>query len=150
MLERLKKIDGRAPVSIMTCQIDPRQPHLQTWLREGLSLEAHTYDHPCPLLNSKGFAAAKSTYDRCVDQMFAVPGNRPVGVSHAPAAIRKIRPSPRFFAEIFNRQTEAGHFLQVDSSVFNITTANDPDLPRELVLDESGQEHFRKYLPFKS
>src|SRR5437867_8940858 len=39
ILERLKKIDGRAPVSIMTCQIDPKEPHLQTWLKEGLSLE---------------------------------------------------------------------------------------------------------------
>src|SRR5947209_6012200 len=27
ILERLKKIDGRAPVSIMTCDIDPRDPH---------------------------------------------------------------------------------------------------------------------------
>src|SRR5947209_16281051 len=32
ILNRLKKIDGRAPVSIMTCQIDPNDPHLQTWL----------------------------------------------------------------------------------------------------------------------
>ncbi len=29
ILERLKQIDGRAPVSIMTCQIDPADPHLQ-------------------------------------------------------------------------------------------------------------------------
>src|SRR5690242_21003099 len=34
ILQRLKRIDGRAPVSIMTCQIDPRHPHLQTWLKE--------------------------------------------------------------------------------------------------------------------
>src|SRR5690348_17115890 len=32
ILERLKKIDGRAPVSIMTCQIDPKHEHLQKWL----------------------------------------------------------------------------------------------------------------------
>ena len=38
------------PVSIMTCKIDPDDPHLQTWLKEGLSLEVHTVDHPCPLL----------------------------------------------------------------------------------------------------
>src|SRR2546426_8925080 len=44
ILQRLKKIDGRAPVSIMTCQIDPADPHLQTWLQEGLSLETHTFD----------------------------------------------------------------------------------------------------------
>ena len=41
IINRLKKIDGRAPISIMTCQIDPKHPHLQTWLQEGLSLETH-------------------------------------------------------------------------------------------------------------
>src|SRR6478735_8022173 len=29
IIERLKKIDGRAPVSIMTCKIEPDDPHLQ-------------------------------------------------------------------------------------------------------------------------
>src|SRR4051812_46698808 len=28
ILNRLKRIDGRAPVSIMTCSIDPKHPHL--------------------------------------------------------------------------------------------------------------------------
>ncbi|MEC9350445.1 MAG: hypothetical protein VX387_12020, partial [Planctomycetota bacterium] len=51
ILDRLKKIDGRAPISIMTNSIPPTEPHLQTWLAEGLSLETHTIDHPCPLLN---------------------------------------------------------------------------------------------------
>ena len=55
ILERLKQIDGRAPVSIMTCDIDPKEPHLQTWLKEGLSIEVHTVDHPCPLLSEGGF-----------------------------------------------------------------------------------------------
>src|SRR5713226_8833589 len=78
ILERLKRIDGRAPVSIMTCHIDPKQPHLQTWLKEGLSLEIHTIDHPCPLLKDADFAKAKSTYDRCVDLLNKVPDNGPV------------------------------------------------------------------------
>ena len=46
ILERLKKIDGRAPVSIMTNTIDPRHAHLQRWLKEGLSLGVHTTEHP--------------------------------------------------------------------------------------------------------
>src|SRR5882724_5891207 len=50
ILDRLKKIDGRAPVSIMTCKIEPGTPALQEWLKEGLSLEVHTIDHPCPIL----------------------------------------------------------------------------------------------------
>src|SRR5437763_296595 len=78
ILNRLKKIDGRAPVSIMTCTIDPKHPHLQTWLKEGLSLECHTIDHPCPLLQGGNFAKAKSTYDRCIDLLNQVPNNRPV------------------------------------------------------------------------
>ena len=50
ILQRLKQIDGRAPVSIMTNSVKPDDPQLQTWLQEGLSLECHTTDHPCPLL----------------------------------------------------------------------------------------------------
>lgn len=149
VLERLKKIDGRAPVSIMTCQIDPREPHLQKWLAEGVSLETHTLDHPCPLLQKGDLAAAQQTFDRCVDQMDAVPGSRAVAF-RMPCCDSQNTPSPRFFAEIFNRTTPHGNFLEIDSSVFNIITANDPELPRELVVDDQGQEIFRRYLPFKS
>ncbi|OYW23030.1 MAG: hypothetical protein B7Z55_03945, partial [Planctomycetales bacterium 12-60-4] len=35
ILQRLKQIDGRAPVSIMTCNVKPDDPQLQTWLQEG-------------------------------------------------------------------------------------------------------------------
>jgi len=149
ILERLKKIDGRAPASIMTNRIDPRYPHLQTWLKEGVSLEVHTYDHPCPLLQKGSLPAAKATYDRCVDQMDAIPGSHAVAF-RMPCCDSANTPSPRFFAEIFNQKTPAGNFLSIDSSVCNIITANDPELPRELVVDEKGQEIFRKYLPFKS
>ena len=149
ILGRLKKIDGRAPVSIMTCKVDPADPQLQTWLKEGLSIECHTIDHPCPLLQGGDFPKAKSTYDRCVDLMNQIPGNKPVAF-RMPCCDSLNTPSPRFWTEIFNKTTENGHYLQIDTSVFNITTSNDKDLPRELVLDASGQERFRKYLPFKS
>lgn len=146
ILKRLQQIDGRAPVSIMTCQIDPQQPHLQTWLKEGLSLEIHTVDHPCPLLRGGDFAKAKSTYDRCIDMLGEVPGNRPVAF-RTPCCDSLNTPSPRFYAEIFNQTTPKGKFLTIDSSVFNLLTSKDRDLPRELVLDEDGRERFRKYLP---
>lgn len=146
ILERLKRIDGRAPVSIMTCQIDPTDPHLQRWLQEGVSLECHTIDHPCPLLRDGDFAKAKSTYDRCVDLMASVPNSRPVAF-RVPCCDSLNTVSPRFFAEIFGRTTPKGNFLRIDSSVFNLFTANDPDLPRELVLEPDGRERFRKYLP---
>src|SRR5262245_58781669 len=54
ILNRLKKIDGRAPVSIMSCRVDPQDPQLQAWLKEGLSIEVHTFDHPCPCLQDGG------------------------------------------------------------------------------------------------
>src|SRR5262245_39192804 len=50
ILNRLKAIDGRAPVSIMTNQVDPKDQRLRRWIAEGLSLECHTLTHPCPLL----------------------------------------------------------------------------------------------------
>ena len=149
ILERLKQIDGRAPVSIMTCNVDPADPQLQTWLNEGLSIECHTIDHPCPLLQGGDFAKAKSTYDRCVDLMNQIPGNKPVAF-RMPCCDSLNTPSPRFWTEIFNKTTENGNYLQIDTSVFNITTSKDKDLPRELVLDADGNERFRKYLPFKS
>src|SRR5262249_41584818 len=145
ILNPLQRINGRPPVTIMTCSIVPNQPHLQTWLKEGVSLECHTVDHPCPLLQGGDFAKAKSTYDRCVDLLSLVPNSKPVAF-RVPCCDSLNTPSPRFFAEIFNKTTPNGRFLQIDSSVFNVFTANDPALPRDLVL-ESGRERFRKYLP---
>jgi putative membrane-bound dehydrogenase-like protein len=146
ILNRLKRIDGRAPVSIMTNQIDPKDPHLQLWLKEGLSLETHTIDHPCPFFQRGDFAKAKSTYDHCVDLMTAVPNNRPVAF-RMPCCDSLNTPSPRFYAEIFNKTTPKGNWLSIDSSVFNLFTSNDPKLPHELVIDADGQDKFRKYLP---
>jgi putative membrane-bound dehydrogenase-like protein len=146
ILRRIQQIDGRAPVSIMTCQIDPRDPQLQTWIHEGLSLETHTTDHPCPLLDRGDFAKAKATYDRCVDLLSSVPGNRPVAF-RTPCCDSLNTVSPRIFAEIINKTTPKGNFLTLDSSVFNLLTSNDPDLPRELVIDADGQDKFRKYIP---
>lgn len=146
ILQRLKQIDGRAPVSIMTCRIDPKSAQLQSWLAEGLSFEIHTYDHPCPLLSGGSFAKARETYDRCVDLLFEVPGNKPVAF-RMPCCDSLNTVSPRFYAEIFNKVTEKGHFLSLDSSVFNLCTSNDPDVPRELVIDADGRDKFRKYVP---
>jgi putative membrane-bound dehydrogenase-like protein len=147
ILNRLKKIDGRAPVSIMSCSVDPKDPQLQEWLKEGLSIETHTIDHPCPLLKDGDFAKAKSTYDRCVDLMSTIPNSKPVAF-RVPCCDSLNTPSPRFYAEIFNKTTEKGNFLTIDTSVFNVFTSNDPELPRELVIDVDGQDKFRKYTPY--
>src|SRR5437762_4973748 len=145
LLRRLQQIDGRAPVSIMCNQLDPKDAQLQTWLKEGLSIECHTIDHPCPFFKN-GFARAKETYDKCVDLMGQIPGNKPVAF-RMPCCDSLNTPSPRFYAEIFNKTTDKGKYLSIDSSVFNVFTPGDPELPRELVLMPDGSERFRKYLP---
>jgi putative membrane-bound dehydrogenase-like protein len=149
ILNRLKQIDGRAPVSIMTTSIDPNATQLQSWLKEGLSLEVHTLTHPCPCLAKNDFQAAADTYNRCVELLNRIPGNKPVAF-RMPCCDSIDSASPRFFAEIFNRTNSAGQFLTIDSSVMNIFTPKDTSLPRELTTDASGAERFRKYLPFPS
>lgn len=148
ILQRLKAIDGRAPVSIMTCAIKPDDPQLQSWLQEGLSLECHTYAHPCPLLVNKDFATAKGTYDKCIDLLAEVPNSKPVAF-RTPCCDSLNTVSPRFYTEIFNKTTPAGNFLQLDSSVFTVYTADDPSIPREWLYDSDGRETFRKYIPRK-
>ncbi|MFO0951880.1 MAG: PVC-type heme-binding CxxCH protein [Isosphaeraceae bacterium] len=149
ILNRLKAIDGRAPVSIMTCKVKPDDPQLRSWIKEGLNFDVHTLAHPCPLLQKEDFQAARDTVDGCTDLLHQIPGNKPVAF-RMPCCDSLNTPSPRFFSEIFNRTTPGGHFLSIDSSVFNIITPADPALPRSLVEDPDGGERFRKYLPFKS
>ena len=149
ILERLKTLQQHAPVSIMTCHVDPNDPQLQRWIAEGLSIEVHTVDHPCPCLQGNQFDTAKSTYDRCVDLMAAIKGNRPVAF-RTPCCDSRNTPSPRLWSEIFNRRTPQGNFLQADSSVFNVFTSRDPQLPKQLVLDPDGTSKMKKYIPFPS
>jgi len=146
IFQRLAKIDGRTPVSLMTNSVDPNDPQLQKWLSEGASLETHTFDHPCPLLQGGDLAVAKRTFDRSVDLVASIANNRPVAY-RMPCCDSMSSVSPRFFTEIFNKTTPSGRFLSLDSSVFMVYTADDPELPRELVLDKDGREKFRKYVP---
>jgi hypothetical protein len=146
ILERLKKIDGRAPVSIMTTHVDVNHPQLQAWFEEGVTVEAHTYDHPCPCLQGDDFARAKATYDRSIDWLWGIPNREPVAF-RMPCCDSMNSVSPRFFAEMFNKTTPEGHFLRLDSSVFMLFTPDDPALPRELVFEEDGRDRFDKYVP---
>ena len=148
ILQRLKQIDGRAPVSIMTCNVKPDDPQLQSWLQEGLSLECHTFDHPCPILAGGDFKKAKGTYDKCVDLLASVPNNHPVAF-RTPCCDSLNTVSPRLFAGIINQETPGGNFLQLDSSVFTVFTAGDSSLPQSSLIDADGREKFRKYIPRK-
>lgn len=149
ILNRLKQIDGRAPVSIMTNSVDITAPQLDQWLEEGLSIETHTADHPCPCLQGGNLATAKSTYDRCVDQIASIAGNNPVAFRF-PCMDSLNTPSPRAFAEIINKTTPQGNFLQISSSVTSLLTRDDPKLPVSLTMDADGRGRFAKYIPFTS
>lgn len=146
IFQRLKRIDGRAPVSIMTNHVDPNHPLVQKWLGEGVNLETHTDDHPCPCLQGSDLAKAKGSFDRCVDAIGAIANARPVAF-RMPCCDSMNSVSPRFFREIFNKTTPQGRFLSIDTSIFHIFSANDPDLPRQLAFDEDRCERFRKYVP---
>src|SRR5213079_2832231 len=101
ILERLKQIDGRAPISIMTRTVSPQDPQVQNWLKEGLSLEVHTTKHPCPLLAKGDFQASATNFFDCVDLLNQIPGNKPVAF-RMPCCDSMDSTSPRFFAELFN------------------------------------------------
>ena len=149
ILNRLRQIDTQAGLSIMTRSVDPHDPQLQSWLAEGVTLEAHTLDHPCPLLAGGQLEKARDTYERCIDLLWQIPGNQPVAF-RMPCCDSQNSPSPRFWSEIFNHTTAQGHFLEVDSSVFNVVTPADQTLPQQLTTDASGRSRFQKYLPFPS
>ena len=146
VLDRLKQIDGRAPLSIMTCVAQPEDAQLQKWLGEGLSIEVHTLAHPCPLLQKGSLASAEQTVFGCLDLLDRIPGSRSVAF-RMPCCDSMNSSSPRFYAEIFNGVSPGGNFLTISSSVMNIFTPGDPALPRELVLDANGASRFRKYFP---
>ena len=149
VIERLQQIDGRAPVSIMSNELDTSDPHFQTWLNEGLSIDVHTLTHPCPLLQKGDFAGAAADYQGSIDLLAQIEGNTPVAY-RMPCCDSINSSSPRFFNEIFNTPTQAGRYLSIDSSVAQIFTAADEALPKSLTLDADGQDRFRKYLPFPS
>jgi putative membrane-bound dehydrogenase-like protein len=145
VLDELKKDAGRAPLSIMACTVKPEDPQLQTWLREGVSIEVHTLKHPCPLLKD-GLAAAKETVQGSIDLMYQIPNNQPVAF-RTPCCDSISTPSPRMFSEILAKPTPNGHLLSIDSSVMCRLTPKDESLPKELVMDANGQERFAKYFP---
>ena len=134
VLERLKQIDGRAPFSIFCNKFDPAHPQFQTWLKEGVSLEVHTIDHPCPCLGALDFAAASRTTHDCVDLLASIPGNKPVAF-RMPCCDSMNSSSPRFFAEILSGTSAGGRWLSASSSVSMIFT------------DGENRARFAKYQP---
>ncbi|MFZ9856179.1 MAG: PVC-type heme-binding CxxCH protein [Limisphaerales bacterium] len=149
ILERLQRIDGRAPVSIFSNALNPEDPRLASWLKEGLSLEVHTLSHPCPVLAKHDFIGAAKTVHGGVDLLHHVPGNRPVAF-RTPCCDSINSPSPRLYAEVLARTNAAGQFLRIDSSVLLLLTSLDRSAPSGKLVDESGRGRFTKYVPFPS
>ncbi len=145
ILQRLESIDGRAPLSIFTNQIDPNEPQLQRWRKRGVSIEVHTIDHPCPLLKDGDFDQSRKTVHQCVDLLAGIPNMRPV-TYRMPCCDSMNSVSPRFYDDIMDPLTPTGNFLSSDSSVFQIFTADDPELPRELFAN-GNEKRFERYLP---
>src|SRR5204863_8466009 len=78
VLNRLKQIDRRAPLSIFANSLDVTNAQLQSWLKEGVSLEVHTLTHPCPFLAKSNFVASAETYHGCVDLLSKITNGMPV------------------------------------------------------------------------
>lgn len=154
ILDRLKRMDGRAPVSIFANIVTTNDTEqLQAWLKEGLSLEVHTLAHPCPLLQKGSFTNAWNTYHGGVDLLNKVPGNKPVAF-RMPCCDSMNSPSPRFYAEVFNRTSPDGNFLQADSSVMCLLTDDflkrhgaSPIPQTPSASPSSPPDHFRRYFP---
>ena len=145
ILQRLESIDGRAPLSIYTNRIDPGEPQLQSWLDRGVSIEVHTIDHPCPLLHDGDLPRARETVHQCVDLLESIPNMRPVSY-RMPCCDSMNSVSPRFYDEIMALVTPGGNFIASDSSVFQIFTKDDPDLPEEIFRD-GNEKRFERYVP---
>lgn len=155
ILNELKRDGGRSPLSIMTCTVKPDDPQLQSWIKEGVSIEVHTLKHPCPLLQSAtpgsagtlpALQTAKDTVHGCIDLLNHIPNNKPVAF-RTPCCDSMSTPSPRVFSEILAKTTPAENFLTIDSSVMTLITPNDKALPKDIVFDKDGHERFRKYFP---
>jgi hypothetical protein len=153
VVARLQKIDGRAPITIFTCEAHEGHPLLQQFLKEGMSLDVHTAAHWVPLLRTSDATtpgeenlrlAVRDVLD-CLENLSAIPNNRVVAC-RIPGCDAQNTNSPRFYSEVFPRRTRGGKFLSVDSSVFQYFTSADRAVPRELMIQPDGRERFGKFI----
>lgn len=152
LVERLKKIDGRAPVAIMTCQTRPANPALQQFLKDGMSLDCHTFTHRFPFFRSneghgpdEALKFARADYLACMENLFEVPGNGPAA-HRMPGCDAQNSVSPRFYTEVFPLRTSDGRFLTCDTSICTWFPSSDKTLPREWRYDADGRPRFDKFV----
>lgn len=151
-IERLQRIDGRAPISVYALQARADDPWFQRMLKEGLSIEAHTFTHAVPFLRRDPSTMSEESLEWCIRDFTDCVAGLAAALGAPPVAWRmpgcdaRNTTSPRFYTEVFPRTTAAGDFLAMDSSIFTVLTSADPALPRELVLDEEGRERFGRFV----
>ena len=146
IISRLQEIDGRGPVSITCNRPDPEHPNMQWFIKQGVSLEAHTTTHPCPLLQKRAFERAVTDFHRCVDLLAKIPNSRTIGFRF-PCMDGQNTPSPRAYAEIMNGKSPDGNFVSMSTSVGIVFTPEDKELEKSLFPKEfGGPKRFSKYL----
>jgi putative membrane-bound dehydrogenase-like protein len=147
ILDRLKKIDSRAPVSIFSVAPTPDDPQLQQWLKEGVTLEVHTLTHPCPILAKSNFVAAANIFYGCIDLLSTITNNKPVAF-RTPCCDSINSASPRLFGELMSKSGPGGKFITMDSSVVMIFNTNDTTVAAADLIDTNNKPRFSKYVPF--
>ncbi len=149
IITRLKQIEkGESPLSIMASQMPARHPILQKWINNGITIEAHTTTHLCPLLQKYDFKGALKDFHSCIDHLYNIRRNTPLAF-RMPCSDSRNSVSPRFYSEIFSRPTPKGHTLRIDSSVYILLTPHDPEIPRSLLADQNGKRLLKNYIPPK-
>lgn len=152
LIDRLKRIDGRGPVSIFTCQARAGDPTLQQIIKDGVSLEGHGFSHPVPLLRApadlsprgNSLSLVRQDFLSCVDSLFEVANHRPVAF-RIPGCDAANTNSPRYFAEIFPLHASRG-FLECDSSIMTTLADEDESLPRKWRVDSEERPRFAKFV----
>ncbi len=144
VVDRLLAIDGRAPVSVFSLQLDEEDAVVRKMLALGMSMECHTFTHPVPLMRAAeggdSLALVKSDYLRSVASLQEVKGSRPVA-HRTPGCDARNTASPRFYAEVFPRAP-----LQMDSSIFTAFTKPLPGLPGEWFVRPDGTPRFARFI----
>jgi len=144
VVDRLLKIDGRAPVSVFCLQLDESDATVERMLRLGMSMECHTFTHPVPLMRAGGgedsLALVKADYLRSVSSLQQVEGSQPVA-HRTPGCDARNTASPRFFTEVFPLSS-----LQMDSSIFTAFAKPVPGLPTEWFFHPGGRPRFARFI----
>lgn len=149
-IDRLREIDGRAPISVFCLQLARDDAIVREMLRLGLSMECHTFTHPVPLMRAgkepaHSLALAREDFLRSVASLHGVIGSKPVA-HRTPGCDARNTASPRFFTEVLPLKTKAGDFLRMDSSIFMAYTKPVDGTPREWFFHKNGRPRFGKFI----